>query len=203
MTSDSIASLLKAVEKIGSAIALIGDIANQTSVLAINASIEAARADERRRGFSVLAGEIRKLSEQSTRSAAEIDGLVGTILKDVDVASAETSSGVEEARRNAESATASETSLREINDIAQDNERRMQTIFSAVEEMLAFSRKIAASMPSLEEANEGSFGAIEEISSSAGEMTAQATDVAKTARSLSEMAKGQQVLLSQFRLGHE
>jgi methyl-accepting chemotaxis protein len=203
LTRDAIDSLRKAVERIGSSIALIGDIANQTNVLAINASIEAARAGERGKGFSVLAGEIRKLAEQSTKSATEIDDLVRAIRKDVDVASAETRRGVEEARRNAESATSSESSLREINDLAQENERRMQTIFSAVEEMLAFSRMIAASMRSLEEANEGSSGAVEEISSSASEMTARATDVAKTALSLSEMAKGQQVLLSQFRLSEE
>ncbi|MDP3177897.1 MAG: methyl-accepting chemotaxis protein, partial [Spirochaetaceae bacterium] len=201
VTSGSIASLREAVDRIGAAIALIGDIADQTNVLAINASIEAARAGERGKGFSVLAGEIRKLAEQSTRSAAEIDRLLGVIRKDVAVASAETLRGAEESRKNAELATASEDSLREIIDLARENEERMRTIFAAVEEMQSFSRKAAVSMRSLEESNEGSSGAIEEIAASTGEMAAQVADVAKTARSLSDMAKGQQVLLSQFRLG--
>jgi len=201
VTSGSIASLREAVDRIGAAIALIGDIADQTNVLAINASIEAARAGERGKGFSVLAGEIRKLAEQSTRSAAEIDRLLGVIRKDVAVASAETIRGAEESRKNAELASASEESLREIIDLARENEERMRTIFSAVEEMESFSRKAAASMRSLEESNEGSSGAIEEIAASTGEMAAQVADVAQAARSLSDMAKGQQVLLSQFRLG--
>jgi hypothetical protein len=182
---------------------VIGDIANQTNVLAINASIQAVRAGERGKGFSILAGEIRKLAEQSTRSAMEIDGLIGEIRNNVNIASAETMRGAEEVRRYTETAKKSEASLEEINNLAHENELKMGTIFAAVEAMQAFSRKVAASMHTLAEANAKSTRAVDEIVASAGEMSVQAVDVAKTAQALSEMAKGQQVLLSQFRLDGE
>ncbi len=200
LTHSSIEALQGSVDRIGSIIAAIGDIANQTNVLAINASIEAARAGDQGKGFSVLAGEIRKLAEQSTRSAGEIDRLIADIRAHVQVAFAETKRVSQEANQSADTAQTSETVLEEVYTISQENKQKMETIFAAVETLQTFSRKVAQSMRTLAETNKSSAGAIGEIVASTTEMTAQAMDVAKTAHGLSELAKGQQVLLSQFRL---
>jgi methyl-accepting chemotaxis protein len=77
----------------------------------------------------------------------------------------------------------------------------MGVIFSAVEEMASFSRAIEGTMDEFARVNRGSGEAATEIEQATLEMSAQATDVAKMAQGLSEMAKAQQVLLSQFRLG--
>lgn len=68
------------IEKIGAAASLITSIADQTSLLSLNASIESARAGEAGRGFAVVAGEIQKLAVQSDEAAAEIQQIIDTLL---------------------------------------------------------------------------------------------------------------------------
>lgn len=69
-----------AVERIGSAASLIADIASQTSLLSLNASIESARAGEAGKGFAVVATEIQKLSNQSDETANQIQEII-TVLQ--------------------------------------------------------------------------------------------------------------------------
>jgi len=74
--AEQILQLSEQTNQIGNISSLVSDLANQTNMLALNASIEAVRAGEHGKGFGVVAGEIRKLAEQSKNSAEKINGLV-------------------------------------------------------------------------------------------------------------------------------
>lgn len=77
--AEQILRLSDQTSQIGNITNLVSDLANQTNLLALNAAVEAARAGEHGKGFAVVASEIRKLADQSKRSAERISALVSEI----------------------------------------------------------------------------------------------------------------------------
>ncbi|MGQ4649808.1 methyl-accepting chemotaxis protein [Lyngbya aestuarii] len=74
--AEQIVHLSEQANQIGNISQLVSDLANQTNMLALNSSVEAVRAGEHGKGFSVVANEIRKLADQSQKSAEKISNLV-------------------------------------------------------------------------------------------------------------------------------
>lgn len=85
-TKNTIYSLKERTSKIEKVVEVITGIANNTSLLSLNASIESAKAGEYGKGFSVVASEVKKLAEQSHKSAQEISQMIKGILTDTDLA---------------------------------------------------------------------------------------------------------------------
>lgn len=121
-TDQQIQGLAQAANKIGEVVALITDIAEQTNLLALNATIEAARAGEAGKGFAVVASEVKNLANQTAKATDEIGGQISGIQS----ATVEAVSAIQEIGQT----------ITQINEIG-------TMIASAVEEQSAATQEIA------------------------------------------------------------
>jgi methyl-accepting chemotaxis protein len=78
-TNTIVSGLAQAAQKIGDVVKLINNIAEQTNLLALNATIEAARAGEAGRGFAVVASEVKSLATQTSKATEEISGQIAEV----------------------------------------------------------------------------------------------------------------------------
>ncbi len=124
-----IMELIEKSEKINGIVDTIKSISKTTHLLSLNANIEAARAGEAGRGFSVVAGEVKKLAESSAESASEI----GDIIKDITSTADKTTSIIENSiERVVESTEAAKKAVDAINEVM-ESANRTQNISKDIE----------------------------------------------------------------------
>ncbi len=150
---------VEAMKKIAEKITVIGEIAEKTDLLAINAAIEAARAGEQGKGFAVVAAEVRKLAENSQAAAKEIDELSKSSVKIADE---------------------SGKLLQKIVPDIQKTATLVQEIASASIEQNSGANQVNNAITQLNSVTQRNSAASEEMSSSAEEMASQAEQLRDT-----------------------
>jgi len=183
--ADSVTELGKRGEQIGKIIDVINDIADQTNLLALNAAIEAARAGEHGRGFAVVADEVRKLADRTTKATNEIAESIKAIQTETGEAVQRMNAGTGQVAAGVQSATEAGESLKKIVTSAQEVAGMIQSIAAAAEQQSAASEEVSRNVD-----------AVSAVSRQANESAQQA---AMAASQLSTKAEQLQVLVSKFK----
>jgi methyl-accepting chemotaxis protein/CHASE3 domain sensor protein len=163
-TDGRISKLSRAAQEIGDVVKLITAIAEQTNLLALNATIEAARAGEAGRGFAVVASEVKSLASQTAKATDEISSHI---------------SGMQGATQESVAAIKEiGGTIAKISDIA-------ATISSAVEQQSSATQEIARSVQNVAEGTQQAAANIMRVNRGATETGSASEDVLSSARTLS------------------
>jgi methyl-accepting chemotaxis protein len=182
-----IGELGKSSEEIGKIVAVIDDLADQTNLLALNAAIEAARAGEQGRGFAVVADEVRKLAERTTKATQGIGAMVASIQSETKNAVEAIELGSKDVELGVEKTSASGTALKEIIQMSEQVGDMISQIATAATEQSSATEQVNTNIAQISSLTQGS--------SLAAEQTA------KACAELSTMALDLQNLVNQFKLG--
>lgn len=159
----NIQDLNNASKSIAKIIGAINDIADETSLLSLNASIEAARAGEAGKGFAVVADSIRRLADQSLDSVNEIKGIVGKIQK-------QTVDTVEVAKQAELIVNSQEEALKNTIEVFHDIDKHVSGLADNLSE-------ISSGINDMDVAKRETLSAIESISAVAQQTASSATEV--------------------------
>jgi len=166
-------------DQIGQIIETIDDIADQTNLLALNAAIEAARAGEQGRGFAVVADEVRKLAERTSKATKETTAMIEGIQADTKSAVAAMELGTKQVEAGVETTTQAGASLAEIIRAAERVGEMVTQIATAANQQSSATEEVNTSIEQIARISEQSTHAAGQSATACQELASLALDLEK------------------------
>lgn len=188
------------VIKIGAMNDTISQITEQTNLLALNAAIEAARAGESGRGFAVVAEEIRKLAEQTSGSAKQIDEIIKDI-KDKSILAAKTVSKTSDTVKGQEEAVqASQGIFTDILSAVENLSDSVKEIYEGVGYINTMKNGVVDQVQNLSAILEETAAGSEEVADSAQEVTRATDEFVDNSNNLRDLSNNLKGKLEKFEM---
>ena len=161
--AESIMRLGEQSQAIGEIVASVGDLAEQSNLLGVNASIEAVKAGETGKGFSVVAQEVKALAEQSKQATAQVRGILGEIQKAMTKAVLLAEQGSKTVELGYQRAQASGEAIRSLSsNIEESSEMALQIAVTSQQQMVGMDQ-VASAMESIRQASQDNVGGTRQV----------------------------------------
>ncbi|MEM9895024.1 MAG: methyl-accepting chemotaxis protein [Bacteroidota bacterium] len=201
-TQHSIGTLNERSSEISQILNVITEIASQTNLLALNAAIEAAQAGEAGRGFAVVAEEIRKLAEESKKSANTIEQLVTDVNRDIQETSLTMQDLEVRVKTGSELTTNATKIFEKITEMASKTLALSEEISKDTKNQVENIQNVVSTTESVVVVAEETAAGAEQIASSAAELDAGMNSFKKQSESLLQVADSLQLEIDTFKLAN-
>jgi methyl-accepting chemotaxis protein len=185
--------------EIEAVIELIADLADQTDLVALNASVEAARSKRGDGdGFGVVAEEVRSLADDTKAAAAEIEGRIESVRDQTEYAATEVRSASEDIAESTGTVRDVADALAAIAEYAEETDRGVQEIRAATNQQAASTQEVVAMVEGAAAVSEQTSGDAETVAAAAEEQTSTLSEVAANASDLASQADRLRSALDRF-----